>query len=123
LVDRRYDGAVGSTGFFVLRPSVVQGEYLLALAKSLLVREQMRCESTGTILAAVPRRSISKVIVPCIPAEKREAIVQLVQRAHHAQREARDLMKTGSQAIEMAIEEGEDSAIEFLSSGCQAPVG
>lgn len=114
LVSEEYDGAIGSTGFFVLRPRNIQSGYLLALVKSMIVREQMRCESSGTILAAVPAKSLRNIIVPNIPPQKREEIAQLVEKSHAARREAKTLLEKAKRAVEIAIEESEDKAMEFI---------
>lgn len=114
LVSEEYHGAIGSTGFFVLRPRKVQSGYLLALVKSIIVREQMRCEASGTILAAVPAKSLRNIIVPNIPPEKRSEIAQLVEKSHAVRREAKALLEKAKRAVEIAIENGEDEAIKFI---------
>lgn len=114
LVSEEYHGAIGSTGFFVLRPRSVQSGYLLALVKSMIVHEQMRSESSGTILAAVPAKSLRNIIVPNITPEKRDEIAQLVEKSHAARREAKALLEKAKRAVEIAIEENEERAIEFI---------
>jgi hypothetical protein len=114
LVTEEYRGAIGSTGFFVLRPRTVASGYLLALTKSLVVREQMRCQSSGTILTAVPAKSLANIIVPNIPPEKRDGIAALVQQSHAARREAKALLEKAKRAVEIAIEENEERAMEFI---------
>lgn len=114
LVSEEYDGAIGSTGFFVLRPRTVSSGYLLALIKSMIVREQMHCESSGTILAAVPAKSLKNIIVPNIQQEIQDAISSLVQQSLAAKREAKTLLEKAKRAVEIAIEYGEQQAIDFL---------
>ncbi len=116
LVSEEYHGAIGSTGFFVLRPRTVQSGYLLALVKSIIVREQMRCESSGTILAAVPANSLQNIIVPNIPQNKREEIARLVEMSHSSQRVAKSILEKAKRAVEIAIEEDEEIAMEFISN-------
>ncbi len=116
LVSEEYDSAIGSTGFFVLRPRTVQSGYLLAIVKSIIVREQMRCEASGTILAAVPAKSLRNILVPNIPHEKRDEIAQLVEQSHAARREAKTLMEKAKRAVEIAIEESEERAREFIGA-------
>lgn len=113
LVSEEHNGAIGSTGFFVLRPRTVQSGYLLALTRSIIVREQMRCEASGTILAAISSKSLQNIIVPNFPPEKRKEIARLVQQSHAARREAKVLLEKAKHAVEMAIEEGEDKAMEM----------
>lgn len=113
-VPDEYHGAIGSTGFFVLRPRTVESGYLLTLAKSIIVREQMECEASGTILAAVPGKSLRNVIVPDIPEPKRNEIAALVEQSHAARHEAQALLEKAKRAVEIAIETGEERAIIFL---------
>ncbi len=115
LVSEEYDGAIGSTGFFVLRPRTVSSGYLLALIKSIIVREQKHCESSGTILAAVPAKSLKNIIVPNIQQEIQDAISALVQQSHAARRESKTLLEKAKRAVEIAIEEGEERAMEYLN--------
>jgi len=115
LVSEEHDGAIGSTGFFVLRPRTVAGGYLLALTESPIVQEQMRCESSGTILAAVPSKSLRNIIVPNIPPDEQDEIAALVQQSHAARREAKMLLDKAKRAVEIAIEENEERAISFLA--------
>lgn len=114
-VPEEYHGAIGSTGFFVLRPHTVESGYLLALVKSVIVREQMECEASGTILAAVPGKSLRHVIVPDIPERKRNEIAALVEQSHDARHEAQALLEKAKRGVEIAIEEGEEQAMAFLS--------
>lgn len=114
VISEEHDGAVGSTGFFVLRPRAIPSGYLLTLAKSIVVREQMRCLSSGTILAAVPGRSVRNIIIPNIPSDERDKISEMVEQSHAASRKARLLLEKAKRAVEIAIEEDEDKAAEFL---------
>lgn len=119
LVPEEYDRAIGSTGFFVLRARAVPSAYLLALTKSNVVREQMRCESSGTILAAVPARSLRNVIIPNLPFDIRDKISQAVRQSHTAWREAKLIFDKAKRAVEIAIEDGETKAMDFLNNAKQ----
>ena len=117
LVPEEYNRAIGSTGFFVLRTRAVPSAYLLALTKSIVVREQMRCESSGTILAAVPAKSVRNIIIPNIPLDMRDTISQMVQQSHIARREAKAILEKAKHAVEIAIEESEAKAMDFVDNG------
>lgn len=114
LVSSEHDGAIGSTGFFVLRPQTVQSGYLLALVKSIIVQGQMRCEASGTILAAVPAKSLRNIIVPNISLDKRDKIAELIQQSHAARREAKVILEKAKRAVELSIEEGEEKVAGLL---------
>ncbi len=114
-VSEEYDGAIGSTGFFVLRPQNVSNGYLLTLVKSIIVRDQMHCEASGTILAAVPASSLKNIIVPNLRLETQDRISSLVNQSHAARREAKMLLEKAKRAVEIAIEHSEQQAIDFLN--------
>lgn len=114
LISEEYDGVIGSSGFFVLRPRTVPSGYLLALTKSIIVREQMHCEASGTILTAVSAKSLQNIVVPDIPPDKRDKIAVFVQQSHTARKEAKALFEIAKHAIEIAIEESEENALVFV---------
>ena len=116
LILDEFHGAIGSTGFFVLRPRTVTSGYLLALMKSIIIQEQLHCEASGTILASVPAKSLRNIIVPNIPLGKRVEIEALVQQSHTAWREARIMLEKAKLAVEIAIEHGEEEAIQSLKT-------
>lgn len=114
IVSQEFDEAIGTTGFFVLRPRITENFYLLLLVKSLVVREQMLKLASGTILTAVSSKSIGSIIVPTLPKEQRKEIDDLVRDSHSARREAKALLEKAKRAVEIAIEESEEKAINFL---------
>lgn len=116
LVDEEYDKTIGSTGFFVLRPLTVESEYLLALAKSFILREQMHCEATGTILTSVPSGLLSNIIVPDIPYNIRKLIACHVSKSHALWKQSRTLFERIKKAVEIAVEKGEQKAMEYLKN-------
>lgn len=76
--------------------------------------DDIYCESSGTILAAVPAKSLMNIIVPNIQQEIQDAISALVQQSHAVRREAKTLLEKAKRAVEIAIEYGEQQAIDFL---------
>jgi type I restriction enzyme, S subunit len=120
LVSSDHDSAIGSTGFFVLRAKNVEPEYLLALIKSLIVREQMHCEASGTILAAVPPRALRNIVVPEIASDVRRNIAALVRESHSEQKKALQSLELAKNALEVAIEKGEDAAMALSSAPARA---
>lgn len=66
------------------------------------------------ILTAVPAKYLRNIIVPNIPLEKRDEIAQLVEESHVAQREAKAMLERTKRAVEMAIKESEERAVEFI---------
>ena len=114
LVDEEYEGFLASTGFFQFRARTIYPEVLLALSKSIVLQTQFKRECAGTILTAVPNESLKRIVVPILPPETQQEITLLVQQSHEARRKAKALLEKAKRAVEIAIEEGEERAIEFL---------
>ena len=115
LIPKEFDNAIASTGFFVLNPKNVNQGYFLALIKSPIVREQLRCEASGTILTAVPQTSLKKILVPNIEKSKRDKINQLVMDSNSSWNKAKILFQEAKNAIEISIEKNEKIAINSIN--------
>jgi len=104
LVDKEHEGSLASTGFFQLRPRKIHPEVLLVLSKSIVLQAQLKKECAGTILTAVPKDSLKRIVVPIIPNETQEKIVLIVQQSHEARRKAKGLLETAKRQVEETIE-------------------
>jgi type I restriction enzyme S subunit len=115
LIDKEHDACLASTGFFQFRPLNILPEVLLVLSKTIILQLQLKKRCSGTILTAVPKESLRDTIIPIIPLSIQQEIASLVQQSHEARKKAKELLETAKKAVEIAIEEGEEKAIDFLS--------
>jgi restriction endonuclease S subunit len=115
LVDREHNGCLASTGFFQFRPLDILPEVLLVLSKTIVLQSQLKKKCSGTILTAVPKESLRDIIIPLLSFSTQQEIVSLVQQSHEARKKAKELLELAKRAVEIAIEEGEEKAIDFLS--------
>ena len=115
IVGEDLDGALASTGFFVLRTQRATPEYLLALCQSFFVREQLKCEASGTILTAIAANRLPRVLIPRLAPDEEAAIGALVSQSHAARKSAQELLQRAKSAVEIAIESGEAAALEWLN--------
>jgi len=115
LVDSEHEGSLASTGFFQFRARTIYPEVLLTLSRSIVLQAQLKRECAGTILTAVPNGSLRRIVVPILHSENQAEIALLVQQSHEARRKAKALLEKAKRAVEIAIEEGEEEAMEFLS--------
>jgi len=115
LVDREHDSCLASTGFFQFRPLGILPEVLLVLSKSIVLQLQLKKRCSGTILTAVPKESLRDIIIPLLSFSTQQEIASLVQQSHEARKKAKELLELAKRAVEIAIEEGEEKAINFLS--------
>lgn len=106
LVEEDYDGALCSTGFYVLKSSVLNSETLLVLFKSPLVKELMRKGCSGTILTAIGRQELERIPIPLIRQEIQEEIAQHVQSSISLRKESQQLLEHAKLTVEDAIQNG-----------------
>jgi hypothetical protein len=55
-------------------------------------------------------------VVPIIDYETQQQIAKLVEESFHLKAESERLLEVAKKAVEMAIEVGEDRAIEYLNT-------
>lgn len=106
LVEEDYDGALCSTGFYVLKSSVLNSETLLVLFKSPLVKELMRKGCSGTILTAIGRQELERIPIPLIRQEIQDEIAQHVQSSISLRKESQQLLEHAKFTVEGAIQNG-----------------
>lgn len=106
LVEEDYDGALCSTGFYVLKSSMLNSETLLVLFKSPLVKELMRKGCSGTILTAIGRQELERIPIPLIRQEIQDEIAQHVQSSISLRKESQQLLEYAKLTVEGAIQNG-----------------
>lgn len=106
LVDKDHEDCPASTGFFQFRcQESILPEVILVLAGSVVLQMQLQKQTAGTILTAVPKEAIKKIILPIIPGNVQKQIADLVQKSHEARKEAKSLLSQTIQKVENMIEE------------------
>lgn len=114
LITDEYDGALCSTGFYVLDSDCINSETLLVLFKSEPIQALMKQRCSGTILTAISKDELLSMPLPMIDEDDQKAIAAKVQESVSLRRQSKQLLEYAKQAVEMAIEQGEDTALEWL---------
>ena len=114
LITDEYDGALCSTGFYVLDSDCINSETLLVLFKSEPIQALMKQRCSGTILTAISKDELLSMPLPMIDEDVQKAIAAKVQESVSLRRQSKQLLEYAKQAVEMAIEQGEDTALEWL---------
>ena len=122
LITEEYDRALCSTGFHVVQSDVLNSETLLVLLKSRVGQLQLKKGCSGTILTAINRDEFSRIVVPLIEADKQAEIEQKVSESFNLRNHAEDLLEHAKRAVEVAIEQDEQAAIDWLESVVDAPL-
>ena len=114
LITDEYDEALCSTGFYVLDSNCINSETLLVLFKSEPIQALMKQRCSGTILAAISKDELLSMPLPMIDADTQKVIATKVQESFALRKQSRQLLEYAKQAVEMAIEQGEDAALVWL---------
>ena len=104
LVTDDYDGALCSTGFYVLQSSKLNSETLLTLFKSLPMQQLMKKGCSGTILTAISKPGLEKLPIPIIRQEVQDEIARHVKRSFALRKEAVQLLENAKLTVEHVIE-------------------
>lgn len=116
LITDEFDGALCSTGFYVLDSDSINPETLLVLFKSEPIQALMKQRCSGTILTAISKDELLGMPLPQIDTEIQKEISQKVQESFALRHKSEHLLEYAKQAVEMAIEQGEDVAMKWLES-------
>ncbi len=116
LITEEYDNALCSTGFHVVQSDVLNSKVLLVLLKSIVGQLQLKKGCSGTILTAINKEEFSKIAVPKIEEKKQAEIEQKAFESFNLRNRAKDLLEHAKRAVEIAIEQDEQTAINWLES-------
>ena len=121
LITGEYDNTLCSTGFHAINSDVLNPETLLVLLKGSVCQPQLKKGCSGTILTAINRDEFSKIVAPIIRVEKQAEIEQKVSESFNLRKRAKDLLEHAQHAVEIAIEQDEQTAINWLASVVDTP--
>jgi len=109
--------ALASNHVNLLRLREENPVYVAVAMNSMIGRWQTRMLATGSAQVELYPADIRRFLIPFVDAKTEAAIVSAVERAHTARREARSLLDCAKRAVEIAIEETEADAMNYLKSG------
>lgn len=115
LITDGYDGALCSTGFYVISSEVYNPETLMMLFKSELVQEFMKRGCSGTILASISEEELRKIRLPFVARDTQDRIARMLQKSFSLRQKSRTLINAAVKSIELAIEYNEPTAINFIT--------
>lgn len=114
LITEEFDGALCSTGFYVLTSKSINPETLLVLFKSEIMQALLKQRCSGTILTAITKDELLLMPLPQIDESIQDEIARKVQMSFSFRRQSAQLLEYAKRAVEMAIEQGEDVALAWL---------
>lgn len=114
LITDEFNGALCSTGFYILTSESLNPESLLVLFKSEPIQALMKQRCSGTILTAISKDELLSMPLPKIDDNIQELIAEKIQKSFSLRRQSKQLLENAKHAVEMAIEQGEDKAMRWL---------
>lgn len=116
LITDEFDGALCSTGFYVLTSDSINSETLLVLFKSEVMQALLKQRCSGTILAAITKDELLSMPLPKIDDNIQTETARKVQMSFSLRRQSKQLLECAKRAVEIAIEKGEDVALAWLDN-------
>jgi type I restriction enzyme, S subunit len=116
MIENEYHQALCSTGFHVVNSKSFNSETLLVLLKSMVGQLQFKKGCNGTILTAINKDEFSKVVLPVIADKVQTQIQQKVTKSFNLRKKSKHLLEFAKQAVELAIEQDEETAINWLKN-------
>ena len=114
LIQPDQNGYVCSSGFVVLEPKDIASEVLLTYLRLPIFCNLMDLHTSASLYPAISEKDLLKLPIPKIAKVHEAAIIEAVQSAHTARKEAQELLERAKRAVEIAIEEDEPAALKYL---------
>lgn len=114
IVPKSLDGALCSTGFYVVDSDKINSETLLVLFKSELMQNLLKQSCSGTILTAINKAEFCNLPVPRVDANAQQKIADLVKESFSLKAESERLLAVAKRGVEIAIEQDEAAAMRYI---------
>ena len=99
----------------------IGNEYLTLVLNSILIQEQVNRDVGGSVILHWRPDQVAGTVIPILHQEKQAEIEQKVLESFNLRRRAKYLLKRAKCAVEIAIEQGEQAAIDSLESVVGTP--
>ena len=99
----------------------IENEYLTLVFNSILTQAQINRDVGGSVILHWRPDQVAGTVVPLLHQEKQTEIEQKVIESFNLRRRAKDLLEHAKHAVEIAIEQDEQTAIDWLESVLDTP--
>jgi len=94
-------------------------DYLTLVLNSIVVQLQAQRDAGGSIIQHWKPSEIEKVRIPILDIPAQQIITNRIQKSFALRKEAAKLLEQAKQTVEIAIEYGEESALNFLKTAVE----
>ena len=97
----------------------IGNEYLTLALNSILTQEQINRDVGGSVILHWRPDQVERTIIPILHQDRQTEIEQKVDESFNLRKRAKDLLEHAKHAVEIAIEQDEQTAINWLKSVSQ----
>lgn len=97
-----------------LKSNAINNEYLMLALNSILTKEQINRDAGGSVILHWQPDQVKEVAIPILPKEKQTQIQKQVIKSIELRKQSKHLLNCAKQAVEVAIEKGEKTAMSWL---------
>ena len=108
--------ALASNHVNIIRLKEENPFYVGFVLNSLVGRMQTEKFSAGSAQAELYPKDLDEFLIPIIDYKKQQQIAELVEESFRLKTESEKLLEVAKQAVEMAIEDGEEKAMKFIKA-------
>ena len=109
---------IPSSGILRLKSKTdkIGNEYLTLVLNSILTQEQVNRDVGGSVILHWRPDQVAGTLIPILSKDKQAEIEQKVLESFNLRKHAKDLLEHAKRAVEIAIEQDEQTAIDWLES-------
>ncbi len=93
----------------------INKEYLALCINSFVGKTQVERDCGGSVILHWKPEQVKRLKIPLLPLETQQKIASLVQQSHESRKKAKELLEVAKRAVEIAIENGENEALDYIS--------
>jgi len=97
-----------------LKTKQINEDYLTLVLNSMIVQEQINRDVGGSIILHWRPEQVKETLIPILPEDKQSQIQQKVTESFNLRKQSKHLLECAKRAVEIAIEQNEDTAIKWL---------
>lgn len=115
LVEEKIDCIVSSGVLRLLLIEKINPYYLEFVLNSQFVKKQIERYCAGSVIIHWKPSQIENTEIPRLAQDQEIEIATLIQKSHKLRRESKRLLEVAKTAVEIAIEESEEKAMQYLN--------
>ena len=97
----------------------IDNEYLTLVLNSILTKEQTNRDVGGSLIPHWRPDQVKATVIPILPEEKQRQIQQKIIESFNLRKQSKRLLECAKRAVEIAIEQDEQTAIGYLERETQ----